>query len=168
MHKNLKTQSGFTLAEMIVVFAILSILATAFLSVVGIGALRRSRDTQRKANLTNISKTLEIYFNDHGEYPASNGAGQIMGCGATADQICYWGAEWSDTTTSYINPLPTDPRSSSFNLFYRRPSAVSWQLYTMLEDGDDPVVNGPFAGTDCAVTGTTQCNYGISSGNTTP
>lgn len=61
---------GFTLIEMLVVIAIISLLS----SLVYIRfekTLARNRDLKRIQDIQNIARALEQYHNDHGEYPAS-------------------------------------------------------------------------------------------------
>lgn len=159
---------GFTLVELLIVIVIIGILAT-----IGIASFSssqmKSRDTQRKANLKQIANALEIYYNDKGQYPAGN-AGQMMGCGAGAILACSWGSSttFSNTTTGtvYMARLPTDPSSNSY---YYRPIAdptglnTKYQLYARIENTQDKNI----ITTDVSC-GTALCNYGVSSGNTTP
>jgi hypothetical protein len=116
---------------------------------------------------------LEIYYNDKGQYPASNASGKIMGCGAGAITECDWGSPtvpFSNTTTGtvYIMKLPADP-SESFNYYYTATQAqglyTKYRLYAHLENTQDKnILETITYDTQCGET----CNYGISSGNTTP
>jgi len=66
--KNKTSKSGFTLIELLVVIAIIGLLA----SIMAINLstfLSRARDTTRKANLAQLAKALEIYYDDNGSYP---------------------------------------------------------------------------------------------------
>jgi len=61
-------QRGFTLVEMLVVIAIIAILASIFL--VGLQGFRGSAyDARRLSDVTNIQSKLELYYNQHGDYP---------------------------------------------------------------------------------------------------
>lgn len=63
--------SGFTLIELLVVISIIGFLATA--SVVVLNSARmKSRDSKRKADLTQIRKALDLYFNDKSTYQVAN------------------------------------------------------------------------------------------------
>lgn len=69
-----KNMRGFTLVELLVVMAILSVLIG--LSIAGLGyAMRRSRNIARQAALENMVVGLEAYYTDHQDYPAQPGDG---------------------------------------------------------------------------------------------
>lgn len=158
---------GFTLMEILIVMVIIGILAT-----LGLGSFQSSqqkgRDAKRKSELKQIGTALEAYYNDYGQYPLSI-SGEIGGCsGGTA---CAWGQTFEDDNgTVYMVELPEDPRGSGE--YYYDSDGTEYQIYTRLEntfdrdinvDSDDnPLV---FDGVFC---GDTECNYGLSSGNTTP
>ena len=62
-------QPGFTLIELLVVIAIVGLLASIVL--VGLNIARvKARDTQRVANIQQIMKALEFYYNTNARYPA--------------------------------------------------------------------------------------------------
>lgn len=168
--KKLKTPSfspGFTLMELLIVMVIIGILST-----LGLGSFQSSqqkgRDSKRKAELKQIGVALEAYYNDKGEYPLGD-SGLISGCdGGTP---CAWGEQFVDENdTIYMVELPEDPRDTS-SYFYDSDGSY-YQIYARLEntlDGDIPVSaqDEPqvFTGLAC---GEFECNYGVSSGNTTP
>ncbi len=65
-----KTGTGFTLIELLVVIAIIGLLASVVLISLN-GARKKARDTKRKADLAQIQKALELYYNTYGGYPSS-------------------------------------------------------------------------------------------------
>jgi len=154
---------GFTLIELLVVVAILGILAS-----VGLGqfftAQKRGRDTQRKESLASIARALEMYYNDHKQYPLSSGEneGNIVIGGATID----WGGEFTDGETTYMKQLPKDPADNA-HYFYMS-DGTSFKLYALLEHSEDPDRGGPYSGTDCdsKTAGEQNCNYCLASANT--
>lgn len=67
---------GFTLVELIVVITILAILGTiGFLSIGGYSS--RARDSSRVADISNITKSLDLSIITAGTYPIPDSAGAI-------------------------------------------------------------------------------------------
>lgn len=67
----MKNTKGFTLIELLVSIGIMAIL-TALAAFNFNQARVRSRDVQRKSDLSQIQKALELYKNDNNGYPAGN------------------------------------------------------------------------------------------------
>ena len=86
-------KKAFTLVEMLIVIIIIGILMAALLPRLK-GAQERARDTARKANLSQISTALEMYFNDNGTYPWWDCVSDIR----------------KYLVPSYMNSIPTDPQ----------------------------------------------------------
>lgn len=161
-----REQKGFTLLELMIVMIIMGILAaigvTAFIS-----SQIKGRDTARKGDLKSITTALELYYNDVGSYPLDNSAGGIKGCNGPPAATCTVNTVWQDANaTVYMPELPTDPVSTQ-KYYYVDVNGKQFQLYTHLENSQDPQLITPAAaGTSCG-TGV-SCNYGVSSANTTP
>lgn len=162
-------KNAFTLIELIVVMAILAILMA-----IGTGAftasMKKGRDNTRKANLRAITNALELYNMDKGKYPTGDSEGRIVGCGTDTSRVfCEVNGPFQDATpatpTMYMAQLPTDPQYPSKKYFYVSATGAQYQIYTHLENSQDPAIITPAAsGTDCGGT----CNWGLSSSNTTP
>jgi type II secretion system protein G len=73
MNKQNAFRRGFTLIELMIVIVILGILMGTILPRLT-GAQARARDTARKADLTNISQALEVFYGDTGSYPLADTA----------------------------------------------------------------------------------------------
>ena len=148
MIKNRK--NAFTLIELLVAVAILGILAT-----VGLGSFQssqmKSRDAQRKSDLSQIQKALEMYYNDKGRYPLS---------------IPEAGNEWKDTSVSegtlYMKSVPGDPKGGSYCY---ESNGIYYKIYAKLENMKDPKIASPSSSVCTAANG---YNYGVSSSNTAP
>lgn len=156
-----KLSLGFTLVELIIVMAILGIMATL---VAGnyLTSARRSRDARRKSDLSMISKALEMYYNDYGQYPLAS-AGRIAGCGAGGTGACVWGTSaFSNTTTGvvYMKKMPKDPGTYSY--LYTTTGGTNYQLYARLEYTQDKDAFSPATG-NCG--SANSCTYVISSSN---
>jgi general secretion pathway protein G len=168
MKRKNTSQAGFTLIEILVVMVIIGIVAA-----IGFGSFQSSqvkgRDASRKSDLGQISKALETYYNDKGQYPI-DAAGLISGCGGGG--TCEWGDAFTDENgTNYMIEIPADPRTN-MNYYYSSSDGTSYQIYAMLENDLDRDIQVDvsdnkleYSGLDC---GAGNCNYGIASPNTTP
>jgi prepilin-type N-terminal cleavage/methylation domain-containing protein len=69
MHNNAQSgKSGFTLIELLVVISIIGLLASVVLVSIN-SARRKSRDTKRIADMNQMAKAMELYFNTNNVYP---------------------------------------------------------------------------------------------------
>lgn len=103
-------QKGFTIVELLIVIVVIGILA-AITIVAFNGVQQRGRDAQRKSDVAAITKALELYYIDKGEYPAGNGSTTINNAWSTTAD-----ASWATLQTKlqpYYAKLPTDPVSTS-------------------------------------------------------
>lgn len=128
--KNPTSKSGFTLIELVVVIAIISIL-TALLSVNFVSIRQRGRDAQRKSDLRQIQSALELYRSDQGGYPASITCGVALASG----------------TTTYMQKIPCDPSGTSYSYnggayYYNYSSSTATYLMgACLENANDKDTN---------------------------
>jgi type II secretion system protein G len=158
-------KSGFTLVELLIVIAIIGILASIGLASFNSSQMK-SRDAKRKSDFQQLANALELYYNDKGQYPASDASGNILGCKAGATDTCTWGSltvPFSNTTTGtiYMVRLPADPSSTYY--FYVS-TGTTYKLYARLENTQDKSIIS--TGVSCG--SSINCNFGISSSNTTP
>jgi len=128
------SQKGFTLIEVLVVAAIIGIISGIVFA--NFGAVKRARDSQRKADLHKIASALENYKADNGLYPIATSdkkiprtcANSIMGN--------------PDCTIIYLDKIPTDPLGSSWawkgEYFYGSSDGSSYTLIACLENSNDP------------------------------
>jgi prepilin-type N-terminal cleavage/methylation domain-containing protein len=64
-------QSGFTLIELLVVISIISLISSVILASLNT-ARAKARDAAILADVKTLATALELYYDDHGEYPAAN------------------------------------------------------------------------------------------------
>ncbi|MBI3232280.1 MAG: prepilin-type N-terminal cleavage/methylation domain-containing protein [Candidatus Doudnabacteria bacterium] len=105
-NKNI-AQAGFTLIEMLVVVSIISLLSSIVLSS-AVEARRKARDAKRLADMAQIQKALDLYYNNNNsQYPgdtASYGEDEITnGCG-TYDTSAV---DKNGNGNKFIDPLVT-------------------------------------------------------------
>lgn len=150
-------KSGFTLIELLVVMAIIAVLTT--ISVVNFRNIQiKARDGQRKSDLGQLQRALELYLNDYGSYPLASD-GQVNSFSWKTPDTA--GAEFTDGKTVYMKELVGDPKADP-NYCYISAGA-SYQIYAKLENENDPEKSGPYT---CAGVGT--YNFGVTSSNTKP
>ena len=80
-----RSKAGFTIVELLIVIVVIAILA-AITIVAFNGVQQRARDTERKTELSQIAKLLDLYKIDKGGYP-----GSATGC---ASGLNGFGSGW--------------------------------------------------------------------------
>lgn len=158
--------AGFTLVELLVVIAIIGILVT-----IGLVSFRtsqlRTRDAQRKSDLRQLGNALELFYSDYGVYPDADASGQIKACPYNAGNStsCAWDKDSSltDGKTIYMRQMPQDPGGSIYYYVVANGNQ-EFKLYARLENTQDSSYPNDY-GVSC---GNANCNFGISSTNTTP
>lgn len=107
-------QLGFTIVELLVTIVVIGIL-TSLVTVAYNGAQDRARDTIRQNDIDAITKALEEYYQDHGEYPRGGGSTSINSLWSTTAD-----SSWQNLKTAladYISVLPEDPiNTQNFSL----------------------------------------------------
>jgi len=107
---------GFTLIEMMVVIAIISIL-TAIIMTNFSGAKAKARDAKRISDLGNIQLALELYFDRCNAYPKSNvepvtGEVTLTNGGTEEDCMRKKPDNTYYTMSDFIASIPTPPSGS--------------------------------------------------------
>lgn len=99
----MKSKSGFTLVEILVIIAVIAILATVAL--VSNNKIQQSaRDSKRKADIVTLANELEKYYEKNGEYPRTCTIGTSF-CPNTPD-VLYTSSLAS--TQAILGGLPDD------------------------------------------------------------
>jgi type II secretion system protein G len=111
MHKN-KNNKGFTLIELLVVIVIIGLLATVVLLGLN-GARQKARDSKRVEDMNQVSKALEIFFNDANAYPTGSADGLTSAdntiLGSVELTALTAGGQLVFFTPTYLRTLPTAP-----------------------------------------------------------
>ncbi len=111
--------NGFTLVELLIAISLIAILSGVLFSVINpLSIQKKTRDAQRKADLTKIMVALESYFADNRSYPVKSDGWGLIGNGA------------SDTLRvlkpNYVNVLPTDPKANNLSCDNSNPEAYGY------------------------------------------
>lgn len=124
---------GFTLIELLVVISILGLLAGLVISNMA-GVRERARDAERKSDLGEIQKALEMYKHDQTSpaYPYTDWAGLV--------NILKGGVD--GTGTVYMKNVPNDPLGGVatyvYTPIYTSPTGyLDYTLYACLENKSD-------------------------------
>lgn len=147
-----KRQSGFTIAELLIVIVVIAILAS--IGFVSVSALQKNaHDTSVQNDLSNIAKKIKMYHATYGVYPAGNA--QLTTAGLKINKGSY-GSHYNNG-------------SGSYNLLYcRMPAAAPTEFalvaysttgngYQISKDGTLGKYTGPKTGSlaMCASAGVT-------------
>lgn len=98
-------KKGFTLVELLVVVAILSIVGGMIIIMINpLGVQQRSRDARRKTDLEAIRQALELYRADNGEYPTGGWYGSAHS---------NWSSFTSQIAPDFISQVPIDPQNTA-------------------------------------------------------
>lgn len=136
-------KKAFSLIELLVVIAIISSLAALLLPNFQ-GARERARDTQRKNDLKQIQKALELY--KQGQlpivYPTPNS-------GAAVNGIATCNAAWTANSVTMMSKVPCDPLYPTPSPYYFSPdnTNLTYTLAACLEniaDNDGGTCPGGF------------------------
>jgi prepilin-type N-terminal cleavage/methylation domain-containing protein len=151
IQKIVRSVGGFSLIELLVVMAIISVLSGISLLALR-GARESGRDARRKADLEHISSGIEIYKADCNSYPTTLTAGSsLVGNGAGS----------CSASNTYIQSVPDDPDSTRDYDYDPLPGGCTtcpqYILWTSLETEPTPTLP-PYC-TGSSNCGTPGCNF---------
>lgn len=150
-------KKSFTLLELLISLVILGVLS-ALITGNFITSLKKGRDARRKADLEQIQRALEMYYEDKRSYPNFNFNFGKKLCETKTDDNC--GVE-----KVYMQKIPNDPNPSYTYQYIS--DGTYYLLFSCIENNLDqgPGVNQTgYAETNCGACG--ACKYGIASSNT--
>jgi len=142
---------GFTLVEVLVVVAIISILMTIMLPNFNTARLK-GKDAKRKANMKQIQAALEMYKADQSNklYPTNPGVVTKTGTNVL-----------SALSLNYLPQFPTDPADPLYQFYYyTTDGGITYTLCGYLEYEADSEINSLCSGVP-ANSCVANCNYGL-------
>lgn len=142
---------GFTLVELLIVMAIISVLAAVIITSAVLPAQKHARDTKRKSDLEFIRTGIETYRADCNTYPLLTGTLPVSLTGDGSTPACA-------TTNVYINTTPSDPTPTKSNYYYNS-SGTTYVICTALEI--PPTTPGNTNGCGTCGSGNVACNYRV-------
>lgn len=143
-----RNSRGFTLAELLIVVAII-ILLLMFALINFRLQIQRGRDAQRKTDLAKIQRAYEEYYNDKGCYPPFD---ILSPCGG--DQMSHWGLPRMLCDPETKQPYTYLPILGN--------SCAGYTMFTNLKDTSDIDIARVGCASGCGPDG--LYNYGVSSG----
>ena len=127
-----KLNKGFTLIELLVVIAIIGVLAAVVL--VSLNSTRaKARDSRRFADMAQLQKALELYYDDNGKYPGTSHYHSLATCSITPANPNWTtaGAFDSTFTSTYMKTLPDDPSGNCYTYTsFSNGATTGWRCYT--------------------------------------
>lgn len=160
-HMSFQKDRAFSLLELLIVIAIITIIATLLLPNL-IAARQRARDTERKSDLNQLQKAFTLYQQDQTPpaFPTQFASDPTQGLGGAG--LC--GSPFPTTapkSSVYMNAIPCDPLSTAANPtpYYLNvdSTGLNYKLETCLENYADPQgvttcdINCPGAGQKCYI-----------------
>lgn len=144
----MKTKRGFTLIEALSVISIISILAS-LAAFVYLQALRQSRDSKRKSDLTTIAQGFEARFLDL-TCTTPSSVGQYPGTGEAKNGSNKWDWKEVDSLSAaptdgcnpfdyYLSSIPSDPQSSQYYYNISSAAGLSGKHYRLTASLERPL-----------------------------
>ncbi len=99
-------KSGFTLIELMVVVAIVSLLSALVVTALN-SARAKGRDAQRVSSIKQVQNALELYYSDNKGYPAVSGRNNPLDAIIPIDPFNY--SIGNSLIPTYIKQMPVDP-----------------------------------------------------------
>ena len=156
-----RSRRSFTLVELLVVIAIIGILASVV--VVNVNAARKNgRDARRKADLTQVSAAIQLYYADNHSYPGTSTSTFATIAAPTTGTL----VTGKYLAAGFNNPYPT---SFTLNKYFYSIVSSDYYLYFPPETKQTATCGVcSEALNQCAVAGTTyDCLYLIKNGQET-
>jgi len=138
-------KKGFTLIELLVVIAIIGILSSVVLASLN-SARSKGRDASRVTDIKQLQLAYELYYDSCSRYPGD-------GLDNTSAEGCTGGTTLAD----FMNSIPTDPGSNSYE-YGVATGGTDYVLKATLENENHTAVQSDVDGTVLTI----NCGSGAS------
>jgi prepilin-type N-terminal cleavage/methylation domain-containing protein len=115
VHRQAQRASGFTLVELLIVVIILAILAAVVIPQFA-ASTDDAKDASLDTTLANMRATLDLYYQQHGEYPSANGDGTNA-----ANTTAAFLAQLTQYSDSDGDAQPTKDATHVYGPYLRKP-----------------------------------------------
>jgi type II secretion system protein G len=111
-------KAGFTLIELLVVIAIIGLLASVVL--VSLNSSRqKSRDAKRLADMNQMAKALELFYNDFNSYPTNSSTSLLVPTYMSQTPVAPLPADSScGTMNNYVYSSPATAPASTYSITF--------------------------------------------------
>jgi general secretion pathway protein G len=130
MAKIIKNNKGFSLTELMIAISIVGSVATIAGAQMD-DVLPMARDAQRKANIHQVQTALNLYYNDHEQYPVTSNDEPTVAGWQTIKNIL----ESSEQT--YMPAVPSDPLNTGQYIFKYSSDGQKFKITYETEDSLD-------------------------------
>ena len=150
----LNNKKGFTIIELLIVIAIIGLLAT--ISIVALnGARQKGRDVKRVADIKQIQRGLEFYFNDTNSYPTAPTSSPVVLGSANAKILCDAGFVASISSCPlnkiYMSSIPVNPIPGGSNYVYTSTPSGQYVINFSIEDATSGLISGAHTATEAGI-----------------
>lgn len=112
------------IAEIIIIVVVVVVLSFITFNQFSL-AQAKSRDLQRRSDLHEFSKIIELYFADYGKFPSEE---LING---------LWGKNWIDDGYVYTNSIPKEKKGEKEYCYQINEEGVSFKMFAEFENKND-------------------------------
>jgi type II secretion system protein G len=132
---------GFTLIELLVVIAIIGLLSSVVLASLST-ARTKARNIKRVADFKSVSTAMELYRNDHGDYPPYEHDG--AGSSYQGHRNAFTNMTQTLVDESLLSSVPLDPGGSTYMYYNYGAGNAPGAIITVPLEGIAPTTEPPF------------------------
>ena len=131
----LKTRSGFTIVELLIVIVVIAILAA--ISIVAYNGIQeRAKFSSMRSDIASLNKAIQLYYADNGSYPITppDNTETVPSC-SKYGRWCGWDQATGDNfipglVPKYISATPQLPSANGAGdtYVYRSPNGLDYRL----------------------------------------